>query len=330
MPLTLEQAKVGMADKVDQNVIDEFRRSSFILDKLTFDDAVSPGTGGSTLTYGYTQLLTPSVAEGRKLNSEYTPGEALRVLKVVNLKIFGGSFQVDRVLEDTSAKSEIAFQLKQKSEAVANKFQYDFINGHSTPKGKADTDTTPFDGLDTLCTGLSTEYKPSAAIDLSTAEACKANADAFLFQFENWKHSLSRKPDAFLCNSKAATSLAFLAKYMGYYSQSPDSFGRMADAYDGVPIIDMGLYYDGSAKKSVDVIGTDSSSGTTSIYAVCFGLDALHAASPRGSKLVNTYLPNLSAPGAVKTGEVEMVAAIALKDTTKAGAFRNIKVAAGA
>ncbi|MCI6068106.1 MAG: hypothetical protein MR707_07775 [Galactobacillus timonensis] len=50
MPLTLEQAKVGMADKVDQNVIDEFRRSSFILDKLTFDDAVSPGTGGSTLT----------------------------------------------------------------------------------------------------------------------------------------------------------------------------------------------------------------------------------------------------------------------------------------
>ena len=96
MPLTLEQAKVGMADKINQTVIDEFRRDSFILDKLTFDDAVSPGTGGSTLTYGYTQLLTPSVAEGRKLNSEYTPGEALRTNKVVNLKIFGGSFQVDR------------------------------------------------------------------------------------------------------------------------------------------------------------------------------------------------------------------------------------------
>ena len=86
MPLTLAQAKVGLADKIDQTVIDEFRRDSFILDKLTFDNAVSPGTGGSTLAYGYTQLLTPSVAEGRKINSEYTAGEAIRATKVINLK----------------------------------------------------------------------------------------------------------------------------------------------------------------------------------------------------------------------------------------------------
>ena len=46
MPLTLAQAKVGMADKVDQMVVDEFRRDSFLLDKLIFDNAVSPGTGG--------------------------------------------------------------------------------------------------------------------------------------------------------------------------------------------------------------------------------------------------------------------------------------------
>ena len=56
MALTLAEAKVGMADKVDQNVIDEFRRASLLLDMLTFDDSVSPGTGGSTLTYGYTHL----------------------------------------------------------------------------------------------------------------------------------------------------------------------------------------------------------------------------------------------------------------------------------
>lgn len=51
--VTLEEAKVGMADKVDQMVVDEFRRDSFLLDRLSFDNAVSPGTGGSTLTYGY-------------------------------------------------------------------------------------------------------------------------------------------------------------------------------------------------------------------------------------------------------------------------------------
>ena len=51
MPITLEQSKVGLADHVDQQVIDEFRRDSFILDRLTFDNAVSPGTGGSTLIF---------------------------------------------------------------------------------------------------------------------------------------------------------------------------------------------------------------------------------------------------------------------------------------
>ena len=53
MAITLAQAKTTMTDKVDQLVIDEFRRESMLLDKLTFDDAVSSGTGGSTLTYGY-------------------------------------------------------------------------------------------------------------------------------------------------------------------------------------------------------------------------------------------------------------------------------------
>lgn len=47
MAITLAEAKVGMADKVDQMVVDEFRRDSFLLDRLVFDDAVSPGTGGS-------------------------------------------------------------------------------------------------------------------------------------------------------------------------------------------------------------------------------------------------------------------------------------------
>lgn len=59
MAITLAEAKVGMADKVDQQVVDEFRRSSLLLDRLVFDNAISPGTGGSTLTYGYIQLKPP-------------------------------------------------------------------------------------------------------------------------------------------------------------------------------------------------------------------------------------------------------------------------------
>ena len=92
-------------------VIDEFRRGSLLLDQLTFDDAVSPGTGGSTMTYGYTQLLTPATAGFRAINTEYTPNEAKRAKKTADLKIFGGSAQVDRVIQSISgAINEIEFQ----------------------------------------------------------------------------------------------------------------------------------------------------------------------------------------------------------------------------
>ncbi|MBQ2383081.1 MAG: phage capsid protein, partial [Oscillospiraceae bacterium] len=65
MAITLAEAKVGMADKVDQQIVDMFRRSSLLLDQMVFDNCISPGTGGSTLAYGYVQLKTPATAAVR-------------------------------------------------------------------------------------------------------------------------------------------------------------------------------------------------------------------------------------------------------------------------
>ena len=78
---------------------------------------------------------------------------------------------------------------------------------------------------------------------------------------------------------------------------------------------------------SKPIIETASSSGTTSIYVARLGLDGLHAVSPDGDRVVSTFLPNLKAPGAVKLGEVEMVAAVALKATRAAGVLRGVKIA---
>ena len=47
MAITLAEAKVGMADKVDQAVVDTFRRSSLLLDNLVFDNAISPQRGST-------------------------------------------------------------------------------------------------------------------------------------------------------------------------------------------------------------------------------------------------------------------------------------------
>ena len=38
MAVTLEQAKVSLQDKLSPLVIDEFRKSSFLLDRIPFDD----------------------------------------------------------------------------------------------------------------------------------------------------------------------------------------------------------------------------------------------------------------------------------------------------
>ncbi len=164
MAITLAQAKVGMANKVDQQVIDEFRRGSILMDKLIFDDTVSPGTGGSTLVYGYTQLKTPATAGFRDINTEYTPQVADRQTKSVELKVFGGTFDIDRVIADTSgAVNEVDFQLKEKVKATINLFHNAVINGDKSVKG--------FDGLDKMLVGSSTEINTESVIDLSSASA---------------------------------------------------------------------------------------------------------------------------------------------------------------
>lgn len=319
MSLTLAQAKVGLADKVDQKVIDEFRRDSFLLDKLIFDNAVSPGTGGSTMTYGYTQLLTPSTAQGRKINEEYKPGEAVKTKKSADVKIFGGSFQVDRVLEDTAAKSEIAFQLEQKVKAAANKFHFDFINGDSV------TEETDFDGVDKLVTGSSTEHIPTAAIDLSDETKVKENARKFVFQLDKWLRKLDGKPTMLLMNSDMLTVMNAVARELNYYTRTKDAFGEDVDNYKNIPMQDMGEYFDGT--KTDPVVAIDETTGETSIYAITIGLNGLHGISPKGDKIIKKFLPDMKAPGAVKTGEIEMLVGIVLKNSKKAGAFRKVKVA---
>lgn len=64
------------------------------------------------------------------------------------------------------------------------------------------------------------------------------------------------------------------------------------------------------------------------INAVKFDVnDGFHAATITGSSAISQYLPDFNQPGAVKDGEVEMVAATVLKNTKHAGVLRNIKIA---
>ncbi len=325
MAVTLADAKVGYADKVDQQVIDEFRRDSMLLDRLTFDDTISP-TGGSNLVYGYQRLETPSTAGVRQINSEYTANEAKRTKCTASPVILGGSFEIDRVIAQTSgAIDEIDFQVKQKTKAGANYFHNLVINGTSAATGTGYVVNT-FDGLKKILSGKSTEMTTN--IDISTSALLDNNYNSMLDELDTFIALLAAKPDILMMNTKMLTKIRSAARRAGYYDRTKDDFGKTVETYNGIVLMDAGEFYNGTSTEDVVATSTPSESdyGTTDIYAVKLGLDAFHGISVDGSKMLKTYLPDLTAPGAVKKGEVELIAGAVLKNSKMAGVLKGIKI----
>lgn len=327
MAITLAQAKLNTQDDIQAGVIDEFRKSSFILDNITFDDAVTPGTNGATLTYGYTRLITQPTAAFREINAEYTAQEVTKDRYTVELKPFGGSFAIDRIVANTGGLvDEVNLQVQQKVKAARALFHDTFINGDSA------VDANSFDGLNKAITGSSTEFHTANSIDLSTSAALDTNYKQFLDLLDEFLSNLDGTPTFLGGNSKLITKIKAVARRAGYLTQSEDAFGKKVDAYDGIVLVDLGAKV-GSNNPVVSIIdtrkpnGTDTVTGLTDLYAARLALDGFHAVSLANQELVKIWLPDFTTSGAVKNGEVEMVAAVALKATKSAGVFRNIKVA---
>lgn len=325
MAITLAEMKVGMADKVAQKVVDTFLRHSEILQMLPFDNCVSP-SGGSTLTYTYMQKKLPSVAAFRALNTEYTANAATLEKKSADLKIFGGSFELDRVLKQAEGPyNNLAFQMDEKIQAAVSLFHYTLINGDAT------TNVKEFDGLDKMLAGTSSEYGTSGVIDVSTSELLKANADQF---YEALMQLISDTgADALLCNNRTIGKIQTLARILGYKTETEEAFGKKVVSMDGVRFMDLGKHYtvSGDAATGNDCVKAgitrDGGSGLTDIYGVKFDVnDGFHGASLTGNGAIHQYLPDFNQPGAVKKGEVEMVAACVLKNTKHAGVLRNVKI----
>lgn len=325
--MTLNDMKAGMSDKVAQQVVDIFQRESEILQMLPFDNAVSP-SGGSTLTYTYMQKKKPATAAFRKLNEEYKANEATMEKKSADLKIFGGKFGMDRVLKQSEGRyNNMAFQMEEKIKAAVSLFHYTLINGDKT------THDNEFDGLDKMLANTSTEYNKDAVIDISTMENLKANADQLYELLCNIIRDTNA--DALLMNTKMISKVQTLARILGYKTETEEAFGKRVVSMDGVRFMDLKNHYDESGNATACVKDgitreiSESQTGLTDIYAVKFDVnDGFHAATITGSSAISQYVPDWTKPGAVKEGEVEMVAATILKNTRHAGVIRNIKLTA--
>lgn len=338
MPITLAQAAVNTLNDVDFQVIDNLRRYSWLWDHVPFDDSVNPGTGGATLTYGYTRLISAAGAAFRAINAEYTPGQAQRQRFTVDLKPLGGSFSLDRVLANLgpSQTNEIAFQLTQLTVSAIVRFQQELILGDTA------VDATGFDGLSKSLTGTVTEKTAgyvagSADWKAATIAGNVATANTRLDELDDFlslivpSHvgsgdlsapgAIPPGVKAILGNTKLIARLRSIVRNSGSYTATKDDMGRQVEEYNGWTLVDIGDRTDGSAP--IIPIATT----TTDLYAVTFGLDAFHGVIASGVPMVQTWLPDFNNSGAVKSGELEIgPLAMTLKNTKAAGVLRTITV----
>lgn len=313
---TLADAQKLSQSKLLNGVIDEFRRSP-ILDLIPFDDTVKP-QGGETMAYTYNRVTTMATAATRALGAEYVPQEEKTTQYTVNLKVFGGSYQIDRVVakHEKQAIDLVKRQTDAKTQAAIALFNEMFISGDSG------VDSTEFDGIVPAVTGSSTEVTPSSAYDLSDSTAMDSNYKAFMDALDNFLALLDGDPSALLMNKILRAKFNGIARRSESFTHSEDAFGRPVLNYAGIPLVSMG----DKPGTSNPIMEIDGVTGETDLVAVRFGVDGVHAVSPEGDIPVSVYLPDFTRPGAVKTGEVEMIGAVALKKTRAAGVMHKIKV----
>jgi hypothetical protein len=176
-----------------------------------------------------------------------------------------------------------------------------------------------FDGLDVALAGSATDV--DAGIDLSTSALVDSNHVAFLDVLDEFLLGLDGTPDAILTNTKGVAKLRAVARRAGMYQVTKDNWGHQVEMYGSIPFVDLGA----KAGSNDPIVGIGED-GKTALYAVRFGMDAFHAISMAGQPPVKIWLPDFSTAGAVKKGEVEMVAGCALKTTKSCGVLRNVKV----
>lgn len=324
MAVTLAEAKNNALEDYDPFVIDEFRKSSVILDSLIFDDAVNPAGGGATLDYSYRRQETQPTAEFRAINTEYSPSTTTTKKYSTTLAVLGGAFEIDRILANIGPKGsdEVTRNINDKVKAAITLFQDTVINGDTGVNDKA------FDGLDKALTGSSTELKPTSdTYDWTDLEGEKGNKA--IDTLDEFLDLLDGTPTIVVGNKKALARVRAMMRRTSMYVREPidglvNANGRpiSRESYGGILFADAG-----EKAGSNDPIIPIASDGTTSLYAYRVGLDGFCGITTTDGTLVKTWLPDFTQPGAVHRGEVELgPVGVALKATKAAGVLRKIKV----
>lgn len=319
--ITLDEVRKGQLTDLEKGVIDEFVKGDYLFQVMPFSNIANPIAGGSGWSTSYVMLTDESQTGFRAINGRYEDTYAKKAMKTAEVKVYGGSFSIDRALRDQGGvENEVAFQMGQLIKAARKGFSYYLINGSTA------TDGTQFDGLNVLLKSTSTDMNAHATgFDLSTFQKVKDNALEFALKLDEFLSLLNEKPQALLGNSKLILKIKAAAKVAGVHSVTQSNFGETIDHYNGIPLIELKTYIPKGETTAKETIAIDAQ-GNTDLYAVRFGEDALHVASPSSGKIIDVIAPNFTVASEQARGLVELRGVPVLKSSKACGVLRKIKV----
>lgn len=220
----------------------------------------------------------------RKLNSGYTESTGTTEQIDEAVRPMGGDVDVEKVFDDLPNVLEkpSVTQLAMKAKAMAFYFNYLFI------KGSVAIDADAFYGLEYRISQLPARQKLCIGT-MGTpfdATASTANEHAFVDKIIELD-DLVGGADVFLCNRKMRLGFGRVLRRLSLLDTTKDAYDRDFWAFDGVPIVDVGM----RADKTTEILTEtedpgDEGADTASIYAVKFG-------SPEG--LVGIQMSDLQA-----------------------------------
>ena len=320
--MTLEEVRKGQLTDLEKGVIDEITRGDYLFQNIPFNMIANPIAGGAGWSTSYVHLSEESQTGFRNINGKYDDTFAKKKMKTAEVKVYGGSFSIDRALRDQGGvENEVAFQMGQLIKSARKGFSYYLINGSVAASAEQ------FDGIDTLLKGTATDMLAHATgFDLSTFDKVKQNALEFATKLDEWLSLLSEKPHVLVGNSKMITKIKAAAKVAGLYTQTPTTYGEQIDSYDGIPLIKVEQYIPKGESNAKETIAIDNATGNTSLYGLRFGEDALFVASPSSGKVIDVIAPDFSVASEQARGLVELRGVPVLKTSRSCGVLRNIKV----
>jgi hypothetical protein len=250
----IEAAKL-MNNPLQTGIIEIFAANNPVLERLPFVDI-----GGNAYKYNREGTL-PGIAF-RGINESYTESTGVINPQTETLTICGGDSDYDVALVKMGAGSNNlrAAHDAMKAKALTLTWLKTFFDGNSEDEPRE------FDGLNIRLGGTTQEINAGTGGATLTLDMLDELIDA-----------IQGTPDVLLMNKAMRRKVNKLIRAAGQAIEVvSDAFGRQIMSYGGIPIGVVGDDATGNAILGFDENDGSGNEDTTSIYAVRFGLDALH------------------------------------------------------